>query len=291
MANCDVLVLGAGPAGLTAGLYSARAGAKTIIAENMVPGGQVNLTPDIMNIPGFMEINGAEFGEKLLAQAENAGCEILYDELESIDIANNTATFMGETVTYKNLIIATGASPRKLGVDNEEYYIGNGIHFCGLCDGQFYNGKDIVIVGGGNHAVEEILYLYPIAKSITVVNNLAGFTAHKVTIDQIPTDVKVYHNSTVAKITGDKKISAITLNDGTEIQTNGIFVCIGRKPNNEPFSDTIDMNKHGYINVNHEMRTNIPNIFACGDIINKSVYQVVTACSDGAIAATYATKK
>jgi len=288
--NCDVLVLGAGPAGLTAGLYAARAGMKTIIIESLVAGGSVNLTPDIANFPGFLEISGTELGVKMLEQTEAAGAEIVYDEVTGIDLAKKNITCSEANFSFKSLIIATGASPRKLGVGREEDFIGSGIHFCGLCDGVFYKDKQVIIVGGGNHAVEEALYMSGIAKKVTIVNNIDRLTAQQTLIDQLDPKIKIYLNCTVTKIQGDTKITGIELSNGTAINADGIFVAIGRVPNTGQFKDKLELSRHGYIITDAKMQTNVPGIFAAGDIVDKNVRQVITACADGAIAATYATE-
>jgi thioredoxin reductase (NADPH) len=289
--NTDVLILGAGPAGLTAGLYAVRAGAKTVIIESLAPGGSVNLTPDIENFPGFIKIGGAELGTKMLEQTESAGARVVYDEVEDIDFDKRTVKTAEATYKYNSLIIATGVSPRKLGLGNEEDFIGNGIHFCGLCDGQFYRGKDIVVVGGGNHAVEEVIYLSAIAKSVTIINNTDKFIAQEVLVNKIPAKAKVYHSATVTEIIADKKITGVKLKDGTKIACDGIFVAIGRVPNTNLFKDKLDLSRDGYLVVNNEMRTSNASVFAAGDVVQKQIRQVITACADGAIAATFATRK
>jgi len=288
MTNTDILIIGAGPAGLTAGLYSARAGAKTIIIENMAAGGQINLTPDIANVPGFLEISGQELGLKMLAQAENAGCEIVYDEITEIDFKNKTIKAYENTIKYKALIIAGGCRPRELGIPREQDFIGGGIHFCGLCDGAFYKGKNIVVVGGGNHAVEEAIYLSDIAKSVTMVVDADKFKAQETLIKQLGKKAKVHFKSSITEITGDTKITGVVLKDKTKIATDGIFVAIGRAPNTELYKGKLDLSKDGYIVVDFQMQTSIQGVFAAGDIIQKRVRQVVTACADGSIAGSTA---
>jgi len=294
--ECDILILGAGPAGLTAGLYAARAGAKTIIIENTAAGGAVNTTPEIANYPGFLEITGYELGEKMREQAEAAGAEIIYDELGSIDLSekvircstwSEAPSRCAGSIRYKALIIATGASPRKLGIDREEDFIGMGIHFCGLCDGTFYRGKDVIVVGGGNHAVEEAIYMKDIAKSVTMIVDVAKLTAQAALVKQLG-DVPIHFNSKIKKILGDKKFTGVELKDGTVINADGVFVAIGRIPNTQILGQGVELSKGGYIKVNDKLQTNIAGVFAAGDVIEKHVRQVITACADGAIAATHA---
>jgi len=290
MITYDVLILGAGPAGLSAGLYAARAGAKTAIVENLAPGGQINLTPDIANVPGHMIIGGAELAEKMGEQALNVGCEIIYDEPQKVDFKKNTVKCAETEIQYKSLIIATGQKPRNITAPRAEDFIGNGIHFCGLCDGAFYKGRNIVIVGGGNHAVEEAIYLSSLAKSITMVTDTEKLTAQQVLIDQLSKDIKIHYKSGIAEIFGENKVAGVRLlNSRQEIHCDGIFVCIGRVPNTDLFKKDLTLDR-GYIVVDKDMRTNLPNVFAAGDVTAKSVRQVITACADGAVAATFATR-
>jgi thioredoxin reductase (NADPH) len=298
--SAQVLILGGGVAGLTAAIYAARAGAKTLVIENLVAGGSVNLTPDIANFPGFLEISGAELGEKVAEQAIHAGAEIVYDETKSVDIKKQIVVGEEDTYQFEKLIIATGASPRRLGLPEEEAFIGNGIHFCGLCDGQFYKGKDIVVVGGGNHAVEEAIYLEPIAKSVTLINNTDKLIAQDVLVKKLSKKIKIYHNTGVKELVIkhiDKETSSIdrivgvALKTGETVMCDGIFVAIGRVPNTALFKGQIDLDKGGFIITDRDMKTSASNIFAAGDVIQKSVKQAVTACGDGAVAATIATRK
>ena len=288
--TCDVLILGGGSAGLTAGIYAAHAGAKTILVENLAVGGQINLTPDITNFPGFIEIGGAELGEKMHAQAEHAGVQIIYDEIRKIDADKNTIEFNENTIQYKALIIATGAAPRKLGIEREEDFIGAGVHFCGLCDGTFFADKTVVVVGGGNHAVEEATYLSRIAKSVTIVNELEKFTAKHDVVSKMPSTVRTIMGAKVKQILGERKITGVVLSNETSVSCDGIFVAIGRVPNSADFRGIVDLAADGCIRVDANMRTSRHNIFAAGDVTNKAVKQVITACADGAIAATFATK-
>ena len=290
MKRVDVLIIGAGPAGLTAGLYAARAGAKTVIAEMLATGGQPNLTPAIENMPGFETIGGAELGERMLLQAETAGCEILYDEIYSIDTENNVIKFLTDEIEYRSLVIATGASPKRLGLEHEEEFIGMGIHFCGLCDGGFYKGKDLVIVGGGNHAVEEAAYLGKFAKSITMIVNIDKLTAQQKLIDEIGKPHIIYNATVKSLVVENNKLAGVVLCNDDVVHCDAVFVCVGRTPNIELFRDKVAVDANGYIIVDREMRTNVRNIFAAGDITQKPVRQVITACADGAIAGTTAAK-
>ena len=269
--NVDVLIVGGGPAGLTCALYCARAGLKTAVVEALAPGGQTLSTPFIHNIPGLMQTTGADFAMALAEQAEKAGAEIIYDE-----------DYSG--IEYKALVIATGASPRKTGAKNEDEFIGSGVHFCGLCDGDFYKGKDVVVIGGGNSAVEEAIYLGKIAKTVTIVNITPDFNAQQVLIDELECK-EIYHNHKLAVVEKGKAIiEHMETGKQTTISADGIFVAIGRKPESEKFKDMVEITKHGYIVVDEKMQTKTPGVFAIGDVTDKHVRQVVTACADGAVA-------
>jgi len=292
----DILILGAGPAGLTAGMYAARAGAKTAIIEFMAAGGQVNFTPEIANYPGVIETTGAELGDKMREQAESAGAEIIYDEVTSVDFSSKTIHSSLFIIQYKSLVICMGVRPRKLEIPREEDFIGAGIHFCGLCDGAFYKGKDIIVAGGGNSAIEEALYMRDIAKSVTIVDVAPEFAAQAVLIKALDAGVsrpKAFHGYKITKILGDKKLSGIEIENVTSgekksIDCAGIFVAIGRTPNTALFKDKLELSKGNYIIVDDKMQTNIAGVYAAGDVTQKHVRQVITACADGASAATHA---
>lgn len=284
MNTADIVIIGAGPAGLTAGLYAARAGAKTIILEGTMHGGQMNLTPDIANFPAQKLVGGAELGEIMLEQTTNAGAEIMYASATDVDFEKRIVTTEDGEISYKSLVIATGASPRRLGLPNEEKFIGAGVHFCGLCDGAFYKHKHVVVVGGGNHAVEEAIYLHELAKSVTMVVITEDFSAQKTLVKQLNKHIKVHFNNCIRDIIGENKITAVRLKDGTEIETDGIFIAIGRMPNSELFRGKLEL-RDNYIVVGEKQQTSVAGVFAAGDVMVKSVRQVVTACADGAIAA------
>ena len=304
MQNFDVIIIGAGPAGLTAGLYSARAGLRTAVIERVAAGGAVNTTPDVENFPGFLKVAGYDLGKKMHEQAEKAGAEFIYDEIASVNLRSKTVRCLGGEFSAKALIIATGAGPRPLGCEGEDEFAGSGVHNCALCDGAFYKGKDVVVAGGGNAAVEEAIYLSAIAKSVTIVNMTENFNAQQVLVDKLPKTVKIFHSHTVQKISGSSKVERIDIkcNSGVKcaekgktcagvktIPCDGIFVAIGRIPNTDLFKKQCDISKAGYIRVDGDsLETSVKGVFAAGDVIEKPVRQIVTACADGAIAATHA---
>jgi thioredoxin reductase (NADPH) len=279
----DVLILGGGPAGLTAALYAARAGAKVLVAENLACGGQVNLTPEILNFPGFMEIGGAELGEKIREQAEHAGAEIIYDEVQRLNLGKNSVEFGGVVVGFRSLIIATGGRARGLNVEREDDFVGCGVHYCGLCDGDFYRGKTLIVAGGGNHAVEEAIYLSKIASKVTIVTGRAKLNAQEALVKQLG-EIEVIYNAKIKGLVGEKKITGVILTNGQSLSCDGIFVAQGRIPNSELFKGQIALDDEGWVIVDGDMRTSVPNVFAAGDICAKKIKQVITACADGAIA-------
>ena len=288
--HCDLIIIGSGPAGMTAAVYASRAGLRTLILESTGAGGQILSTSEIDNFPGFTQVSGAELAMKMSEQVETCGVETIYDEIVNTELQGKikTITCNDTTIKAKAVIIATGASPRKIGCEGEEKFIGQGVHFCALCDGAFYKDRRLVIAGGGNSAVEEILYLLPIAKSITVVNAFPGFNAFPTLVGRLPKDLKVCHNTKITEILGDKKLEGIKISTGETIECDGVFIAIGRKPNTDFLTGVINLTDGGYITVNNKLETNIPGVFGAGDVCEKLVRQIVTACSDGAIAATHA---
>jgi len=284
----DIVILGGGPAGLTAALYAVRSGRKTVVIESLMAGGALNLTPEVDNFPGFDLIEGHELAGKMRKQAEQAGAEFIFDTVKSVDFDKRTVVCDGETVLYKSLIIAMGAGPKKLGVPGEERFFGKGVHTCVLCDGVFYRGKDVVVVGGGNTAVEEAIQLSSIAKSVTIINSLDKFTAHAYLVDRLK-GVNVFHGQNVVEILGKEKLTGVK----TALQAfpcDGVFVAVGRVPNTELFRGKLELSQKGLIVVDGKMQTSVPNVFAAGDVIQKDVRQIITACADGAVAATFASE-
>jgi thioredoxin reductase (NADPH) len=277
---------------MMAAVYAARAGLVTLILESTGAGGQILATSEIDNFPAFTHITGAELAMKMNEQVETCGVETVYEEILEIDIAGEekTITCHEIKIVCKAIIIATGASPRKIGCEGEEKFLGAGIHFCALCDGAFYKDKDIIIAGGGNSAVEEALYLSPIAKTITVINMMPKFSAFGYLVERLESlpNVKVLHNTTMTKILGESKLGSVVTSNGETIKCDGVFVAIGRKPNTSFLGSAVDLAVGGYIAVNKKLETSVPGVYGAGDVCEKLVRQIVTACADGAIAATHA---
>jgi len=300
--ECDILIVGSGPAGMVAGIYGARAGLKVIILEKIAPGGQVMTTGEIENYPGFMSITGAELSMKFNEHVESYGVETIYDEIQKFDFNRELKKIEchDHIIVAKVVILALGANPRKTNAVGEEKFVGSGVHFCALCDGSFYKDKDVVVVGGGNSAVEEVIYLSSIVKRITVVNVTADFNAQAVLVDKLKTlpNIKaVYHNSIVKEVvTNDTglKIGGILIcgvgkgDEYRNIECGGVFVAIGREPSTAWLKGIVKRDKYGYIKVDKKLQTSIEGVFAAGDCVPKHVRQIITACSDGAVAATHA---
>lgn len=289
----DILVVGAGPAGLSAGIYAARAGYKVGIIEKMYAGGQATLTYEIENYPGFENISGADLAMRMQAQAEKCGAEMIYDEVTQMQLTgeNKVLTLAGAgEVGAKAVILCTGASPRKIGIAAEDKFIGRGVSYCATCDGAFYKNKTVMVIGGGNTAVEDALYLTKFASKVYIVHRRQEFRASKVLVERLnQSDVEKVLDCVVVDIKGDKKIESVEVenivtNENHIINVDGIFVAIGQLPSNEVLSKDVARDEHGYVLTDEDMRTNLEGVFCAGDIRHKSVRQVVTACSDGAIA-------
>ena len=289
MKKFDVIVIGGGPAGLTAGIYSVRGGAKTLLIEREFCGGQMVTTGEIENYTGFEKVTGPELAMQMTGHALQAGVEIVYENIEKVDLENKIIKTDTEQYQASSIIIATGAKPRQLGCEGEEKFLNRGVHFCGLCDGAMYRDKDIVVVGGGNSAAEETIYLASIAKSITIVNATPDFNAEEANLKQLralPNLAAIHHNNTVKSLNEKKgKLVSLTTSTGIEIPCDGVFVAIGREPSTELFANQVKLSPWGYIITYEQMQTDIPGVFAAGDVREKTVRQITTATADGTIAA------
>ncbi len=291
----DVLILGAGPAGLTASIYVARGGLKVAIIDKMSFGGQLALTSEIENYPGFSSISGFELAYKMQQQAEGLGVKFLYEEIESVDLENKMVKTTQNEYKSKAIIIALGASPRLLGNPREQELTGSGISYCATCDGNFFRNKNVAVIGGGNTAIEDAMYLSNLCNKVYLVHRREGFRATKFELDKLHSkeNIELVLNSVVEEILGKFQVEGLVVKDKENnlrtLDVNGIFVAIGRNPNTSLFSGVEFDN--GYIVTDSECRTNIKGIYACGDIIKKSLRQVITACSDGAIAGETALKE
>ncbi|WP_119344587.1 thioredoxin-disulfide reductase [Facilibium subflavum] len=303
-----LIILGSGPAGYTAAIYAARANLNPVIITGMVPGGQLTTTTDVDNWPGEEKgIQGPELMEKLQQQAERFNTQMVYDHINQVDLQNRPFTLTGEAGSYTcdALIIATGATAKYLGLPSEEQFMGKGVSACATCDGFFYKGKDVIVVGGGNTAVEEALYLSNIAKTVTLVHRRDQLRAEKILIDQFNQKCKDGNISAkwfhvLDEVVGDDsgvtgvRIKNVQTGEITDAPIDGVFIAIGHSPNTQIFTDQLAM-ENGYIKVKSGLQgnataTNIPGVFAAGDVIDHVYKQAVTSAGTGCMAALDAEK-
>ena len=293
----DVLIIGGGPGGYSAALYCARAGLKTLVLEKLSAGGQMALTSQIDNYPGFEEgIDGFELGEKMQANAERFGAVTELAEVYSLDLEGEIKVAHTSEGDFeaKAIILATGANPRELGVPKEESYVGRGINYCAACDGMFYKDKVVAVVGGGNTAVADTLILSRIAKKVYIIHRRDTLRATKVYHKQLEAmaNVEFVWDSTVTDLIVGDKVQGLNLKnlktgEESQLEVDGVFVSIGRKPNVELVDGKVELDKAGYIVADESCRTNIPGVFAVGDVRTKALRQVVTAAADGATCSHY----
>ncbi len=292
----DIIIIGGGPAGLTSGIYARRANKSVLIIEKNTFGGQITSSPKVENIPGFSEVTGNEFAEQLVEQAIFQGVEFEYSEAtQIIDGEVKKVVTDGGTFEAKAVIIATGTKHRHLGLPNEEKFIGDGISFCAVCDGAFFTGKTVAVIGGGNSALQEALQLSDLAKQVYVVQNLSYLTGEASLAKQVEEreNITVILNHTVSAVLGEDAFKGITITnaqDGkvSELALDGMFVAIGLIPQNEYFKNVITLNSYGYADYDETLKTETKGIFVAGDGRKKQIRQVVTAASDGAVAALLA---
>lgn len=294
----DLVIIGGGPAGLTAGIYSARAGLSTLILEKLSPGGQVVTTDILENYPGFVEpIGGFELIDRMVGQATKFGVEIRMGEVTSIespaDQEHKIIHLGDETILAIGVIIATGAYHKHLGVPGEDHFWGRGVSCCATCDGMFYKGKRVVVVGGGDTAIKESLFLTKFASEITIIHRRDRLRATKVLQDKIlsmPDKVKFEWKSFVKEVMGENKVSGVKLgyvdsNEEKILECDGVFIFVGFIPGTDFVKGFVEMDERGYILTDDNMKTSVPGVFACGDARKKLLRQIITACGEGATAA------
>lgn len=292
----DIIIIGAGPAGMTASIYARRALKKVLVLEAVSYGGQIINTLDIENYPVEFHISGFDFSTKLYNQAVELGAEFIFEKCIKVDKNDSSFEVFTTSSKYqcKSLIIATGADNRKLGLDKEVEFIGKGLSYCATCDGAFYKKRDVAVVGGGNTALEDALYLSNICNKVYLIHRRAEFRGDISVVEKIKgkNNIEIIYNSNVSKLIGDERLNSIEISylDGSkkDISVSGLFVAIGKIPENENFKDLIKMDDNGYIIAGEDCHTNIDGIFVAGDNRTKMLRQLVTATSDGAIAATEA---
>lgn len=289
----DIIIVGAGPAGLTAAIYARRAGKSVLVLEKDTFGGQITYSPKLENYPGFEEISGNELAQRMLEQAMNLGADIDMDTVIDV-IDGDTKTVIGESGNYeaKSVIIAAGARHRRLNLPKEDEFIGNGISFCAVCDGAFYKGQHVAVIGGGNTALQEILLLSEVCKKVTVVQNLAFLTGEQKMIQllQAKENIEVIYNTVVTAYEGTDSLTGISLlntetNETSSLSVDGIFLAIGTVPENDAYKKVSKINDWGYIEADEACLTGTDGIFVAGDCRTKAYRQVATAISDGAAAA------
>ena len=288
----DVIVIGGGPGGYTAALYGARAGLSVIVLERLSAGGQMSLTHEIENYPGFDEaIDGFELGQRMHRGAVRFGAEVKFSEVQSVQLQPQLKAVHTDSGSYygRTVIISTGAVPRMLGVPGEVELTGRGVHYCASCDGMFYRGKTVVIVGGGNSAAAEALILSRVAKRVVLVHRRDNLRAEKALVDALlkADNVELRLNSVVTEILHEGKVRGLRVvenGDQSEIQCDGVFISIGRKPATALVEGQLELDEGGYIAAGENTRTSIPGVFAVGDVRSKEVRQIITAAADGAVA-------
>ena len=291
----DIIIVGGGPAGLTAAIYGLRAGKSVLVIEKNGFGGQIAYSPKVENIPGTQQISGAEFADHLTEQVMNLGADVELENVVSVEPGDifTVRTEEGSAFEGKSVILALGVKHRTLGLPGEEELVGNGISFCAVCDGAFYTGQDVAMIGGGNSALQEALLLADVCRSVTIVQNLAFFTGEQRLADALSQkdNVKVLFSTVVSEYeTEGGKLTGLKLhNDATgensEIKVDGAFLAVGLMPENEPFAALEDLNDWGYFDTDENCATKTPGVFVAGDCRSKRIRQVVTAAGDGAIAA------
>lgn len=290
--STNTVIIGAGIAGVTAAIYLKNAGIPFLLIEKGVIGGQINRSSRIENYPGISSIDGPSLAFNLYEQLKHLDIEIKYDEVKKVEIKEDKkyVYLTEEKIECQNIIVATGRKPRQLGLENEEQFIGQGISFCALCDGHFFKEKEVAVVGGGDSALEEALYLANICKKVYLIHRNNNFRAKNTFLEKARNNqnIIIKENVNIVKLNGDKSLSSIELDNGEKLNVNGLFIYIGNVPDVSFISLN---NENGYIIVDKNMETNIKGIYACGDVISKKTYQLTTAIGEGAITANSIIKK
>ena len=297
MNDYDVIIIGAGPAGLTAAIYVQRAGYRSVVLEEYVAGGQMANTPEVENYPAVGKISGVELGMNLYNQVLEQGAQVEFDGVASADLTGkvkSVVTQSGRKITAGAVIIANGAKRRKLGVPGEEEYSGRGVSYCATCDGMFYRGKTVVVVGGGNTAVSDVLYLSRLCEKVYLVHRRDTLRASKVYLDplQKAENVEFVWDSEVKQLLRDQAVTGVRVRnkktgEERDIPCDGVFVAVGYLPNTELYRGQVELDEAGYVLADETTQTNLPGVFAVGDLRKKPLRQVVTAASDGAVAAHF----
>ena len=294
----DVIVIGGGPAGYTAALYAARAGLSTLVIEKLYAGGQMTQTTQIDNYPGYPDgIYGVTLGVNMQKGAQRFGAETVNSQVLSVQLAEEIKTVETAQGSYKGktVIVATGAGHKHLGVAEEESLVGRGVAYCAACDGMFYRGKTVAVVGGGNSAAADALTLSRIAKKVYLIHRRDTLRAEKIYREQLEKaeNVEFLWNSTVSRLLYEEKLTGVKLQKAyspaeSTLEVDGLFISVGRSPATELFRGHLELDENGYIVAGESTETSIPGVFAAGDVRTKEVRQIITAAADGAVAAHYA---
>jgi len=296
MKSYDVVIIGAGPAGLTAAIYAQRVGLNTLVLEKLAPGGQTLITERIENYPGFPEgVSGPQLSNLMQKQAKNLGMKYEQQEAKEIRLSGDkkiVTTDSGKEYNALGVIIATGGEPKRLGVQGEREFTGRGVSYCATCDAPFFKDEEILVVGGGDTAVEEALYLTKFARKIHVVHRKGMLRAQKILQERLFSNPKaeIIWKSKVTKIYGEGKVEGILLKELERgklrsLACSGVFIFIGLKPNTGFLGDLVELDKNGFVKTNPDMQTSVQGIFACGDVRGGSFKQIIVACGEGALAA------
>ena len=290
----DIIIVGAGTAGLSAAIYSLRAGKNILLIESNTYGGQIITSPEVDNYPGIKHISGFAFAQNLYEQVADLGGKIIYEKVIGIKVNDNDKCVITDKKEYpcKSIILATGAKKRPLGLEREKELIGAGISYCATCDGAFFKGKDVAVVGGGNTALEDVGFLAGYCNKVYLIHRRDSFRGEEKLVDKLhqKTNVEIILNSQVEKIIGEKKVEGIVLKNrvdqtANELKVNGLFIAIGQMPENDAFANVIELDKTGYIKASEDCKTNIAGVFTAGDCRTKTIRQLATAAADGAVAA------
>ena len=296
----EIIIIGAGPAGYTAGIYSSRARHNTLLISGILPGGQLMNTTDVENYPGFEQgIMGPDLMLTMRKQTERMGTKIIDDEVTSVDFKNNPLKVFTASNTFEanSVIICTGANPRKIGLDGEQTFAGKGVSYCATCDGAFFKNQELIVVGGGDSAMEEATFLTKFASTVHIIHRRDTFRASKIMQERALSNekIKVHFNCTVEDIQGDQKFQKVILknvknNEKIILEAAGLFVAIGHEPNSKIFENQVELDENGYVVLKNNTETNIPGVFCAGDVHDHRYRQAVTAAGFGCMAAIDADK-
>ena len=295
----DIIVIGAGPAGMTAAIYARRAARSVLVLEAVSYGGQIINTPDIENYPVEAHISGFDFSTRVYEQAKGLGAEFAFEKAVKIRDEGSIKTVITPKNAYqaKAVILATGSQNRKLGLEDEDRLVGRGVSYCATCDGNFYRNKVVAVVGGGNTALEDALYLADLAKQVYIIHRRDSFRGEETSVARLQErdNVEFVYNANVTRLVAEKRLKAIEVTDKLTggvrtIEVNGLFIAVGRVPENQNFASLVQLDEAGYVQAGEDCHTATPGVFVAGDNRAKALRQLVTATADGAMAATEAVK-